>query len=970
MKTLARILILTLTLSTALGSANNEDAEIKDMVVSRLEGLIAEMRVTDPSWTPSNIRLADVLAERARIRFMAEVEAGCKGCKGSAADRTKALRIYSTVVGKTTGEQKGIILFQMAALHELAGDTQKAQNLYLSILNEKPGAYSQQVVTRTRVSLADLYFQQGKSKEAKALYLVALQDPQVPQKAFSLFRLAWCEYNLSQFSSAIQLLENLAANKGFDEPGILTDVVRDLISFYSQDTVTEARISKFMSLVPAENKKELTLFFAQETGRLGQKQASASLYKRYLQDKTLTQEEILDASLALVQTSYDRGQSKESVDAFEQTAIAYQKNCKDKEKCKALQKQMRRFVTELNKLKISKPDHDLLKAYEVYAGTFPTDVQMGVLGAQVASELKQPTKANQFYYVAAENAPDAKLREMALLGEVEAAEDTGSKDLREKAYNHYLKLMPEGPKSYEIRYQLAQVSYERKDWKKASNQFRVLALEKTKQTDLQKKAADLALDALAVEKRDEEIETLAMTFAQKLPQHSSEFRAIYRKAVNAQIVKIANNDKASSSELNSAIRKNKSMSLIGATDKERIMHYNNLAVLAKRANDDSVLLSAYASLLSVRTLSAEERESTLAAQVGYFEKKLDFKSAYLIALKMKFPRLDKSDRELKLGTLADLANLKPQVHYNRALRAGLNRNAELSVRSRLVLLSSNPARELRNQAPKMMTSPKLVADTALFIFAKNRSSHQLMFALNNPRLANQSSIRYIKKQYFYPQQLRLDQKIAAHKLDLKNDARMARSIQTRLKLLGQADKALAEAVQLKDFTAQLMALSTIERENQRLNEELMQTPAPKGLTPKELARYAAMLKKSAEPYLVKARYAHSKIQTLWNQKSDWQNILRDYTKAHIQVQGLIAQEIKILVGYAPNSQVRDLLEDTLEKSAGTRRDLLSARDSVSENPADIDQIERLINLETKLGHPLMTTYLEQRLGQIQKEKRL
>lgn len=982
MKNLTRTLLLTLTVlastasvATTTSAASGDvrkaslDSETQDLVVSRLEDLISEMRPTDPSWKPSNIRLADVLAERARTRFMTEVEANCKGCKGSGADRTKALKIYSSVVHSTSGEQKGIILFQMAALHELANNTQSAVQLYQTILKARTGSYSQKVITRTQISLADLYFQMGKSKEAKALYTSALKDPNAPQRGISAYRLAWCDYNLSQFQSAIQGLETLAGNKGYDEPGILPDVLRDLISFYAQDSISNVRISKFMTLVPVENKKEMTLFFAQEAGRLGQKPAATTLYKMYLQDKSLTKEENLNASLALVQTSYDQGQSKEAVDSFEVTAASYQKNCKDKEKCADLQKQMRKFVTELNKLKISKPDQDLLRAYEIYARTFPSDVQMGILGAQIATDLKQPGKANQFYAVAADQAPDVKMREMALLGEIEGAEGTGNKELREKAYNHYLKLMPNGPKSYEVRYQLAQVSYERKDWKKASAQFTDLALEKTSQKDLQKKSADLALDSLAVEKRDAEIESLAQTFAQKLPQHATEFRAIYRKAVNAQIVQVANNAKASNGDLNSAIQKNKSMSLAGASDKERIMHYNNLAVLAKRASNDEVLLAAYASLLSVPTLSAAERESTLASQVGYFEKKLDFKSAYTYAVKMKFPSMKTAERELRLGTLADLAGLKPQTHYARALKAGLNKNAELSVRNRLVLLAANPAKELKAQMPKMMSNPKLVADTTLLIYAKNRSS-QLNFAVNNSRLQNQPSIQYIKKQYFYPQQSRLDQKIASHKLDLKNDARMAKSIQARLKLLGQADKSLAEAVQLRDFTAQIMALSTIERENMRLNQELLATPAPKGLTPKELARYAAILKKSANPYALKARYAQSKVQSLWNQKTNWQNLLRDYTRAQVSVQELIGQELKILANYAPNSQIKDLIEDTLDQSAGTRRDLLSARDSVSEDPNNVNQIEKLINLETKLGHPLMTTYLEQRLGQIQKTRNL
>src|SRR5690606_7494995 len=128
----------------------------------------------------------------------------------------------------------------------------------------------------------------------------------------------------------------------------------------------------------------------------------------------------------------------------------------------------RRFVTELHRLKISKIDLDLLRAYSIYAETFLKDVEMSILGAQVATDLGQHGKANQFYSSAADNTDDKKLRETALLGEIEASEQSGQTSLREKSYNHYLKWLPNGSKSYETRYQLAQLSYEKKDWSKAT----------------------------------------------------------------------------------------------------------------------------------------------------------------------------------------------------------------------------------------------------------------------------------------------------------------------------------------------------------------------------------------------------------------------------------------------------------------------------------------------------------------------
>jgi hypothetical protein len=986
MKTLTKSLILILTISagTAFSPAfaAKMDSETQNMVIERLEDIIGGMDHGDSSWTPSNIRLADLLSERARLRFMNEVEAGCKGCKGSPEDRKQALKIYASVVSETKGEQKGLILFQMAHLHELANDSSKAMAVYEQILKAKSGVYPAEVVTKSRVALGDLYFQRGDSKKAEAIYQNALKDKNLSQKGITQYRLAWCEYNLGHFKTAIRLLEDVAGNPALLatdstegpklDPVFQSDVLHDLMTFYAQDQVTAPRIRKFLAMVPAASKKDMTWTFAQEADRLGQKQAAAVLYQIYLQDPSLTKQERLNASLAIVKTNYDEGKSKASVDAFAATAASYQKNCTDEAKCKELQKQMRRFVTELHKLKISKVDNELLRAYGIYTQTFPNDVEMAILGAQVAVDLKQDAKANELYATAADHAGTAKLREMALLGEVEAAENSGNASLREKSYRHYLQYIPQGEKAFEVRYQLAHLAYDQKQWAAAGDQFRSLALDKSGEASLRKQSADLALDSLAVQKRDADIEVWSLDFAKALPKNAADYRKIYRTSINAQVVKAANDSKASSSELTSAIQKSQAADLRGASDQEKIRHDHNLMILASRAGDDAVWMAASSALLSIHSLPAGDREATLAEQVGFAEKKLDFKSAYHTALKMKFTGQKTAQKELKLGTLADLAGLRAlsQSHYRKALAAKLSGASALSVRQRLVMLSSHPATELRRQTPNMMSSPKTVTETALLIYARTHNARELGFVLKNRRLQSQPAVRFINKQPYYATHARLDQKLAAMKLDTRSERRMTKSITARLKVLKEADQSLGEANKLRDFTAQVMALSTIQRENERLSYELMGTPAPKGLNARELARYTDMLKRSTFPYLKKARLAQMKTQALWNQKYEWQNILRDYAKARFEVQGLIAQEIQILMKLAPSDEIRSLMSNTLEQNRATQHDLLSARDAVSVHPDDAAQIENLINLETKLGHPLMASYLERRLGQIHKEKSL
>ena len=67
MKTLIKSLILVLMIFASQTSlAEKMDSETQNLVISRLEDIISGMQKTDSSWTVSNIRLADLLAERAR----------------------------------------------------------------------------------------------------------------------------------------------------------------------------------------------------------------------------------------------------------------------------------------------------------------------------------------------------------------------------------------------------------------------------------------------------------------------------------------------------------------------------------------------------------------------------------------------------------------------------------------------------------------------------------------------------------------------------------------------------------------------------------------------------------------------------------------------------------------------------------------------------------------------------------------
>ena len=133
--------------------------------------------------------MADLLAERARLRFMTEIEAKCQGCKGSVADRKRAISLYEMLLKETNKESEGIILFQLGHLYEMGGNTPKALSLFGSVVN-RSRLFKPELVSRTHEALGDLHFHKGQYKFAADNYTKALSYSDAQNKGLMTYRIA------------------------------------------------------------------------------------------------------------------------------------------------------------------------------------------------------------------------------------------------------------------------------------------------------------------------------------------------------------------------------------------------------------------------------------------------------------------------------------------------------------------------------------------------------------------------------------------------------------------------------------------------------------------------------------------------------------------------------------------------------------------------------------------------------------
>lgn len=925
-------LLMTSSLLLVGLQATAMDESTRDMVIQRIERVLVQMDPQEKAWVATNLRLADLLAERARDRFMSEVEKNCESCQGSKADRDRALGLYTEVLKRPTGFNEGVILIQMAHLHDQAGESQKSQKIFERILTEKKYAKNLDLRDQARVALADLHFHQGRHQEALKLYLEAQKVGTSSHKGLIQYRLSWSLFHLGRLDEATKQLEKLSGDKqllqrqntkgaSYDE-GFHNDIVRDLAIFYARQPIRRSQIESFKRLTPAASRSANLLFFGEEAERVGQKAAAGLIYQNYLLEKDLTSEQRVDAFIRLAQVKADLGRETESTEEFAVAAKSFRDlKCGAESKCESLQKRMRTYVTERHRAQKAEVNLDVAKAYFIYSRTFPSDLEMSLRGAQVAMDLKQYPMAAQLYREASlegrrqlQTKNEARTKELlrgAVFGEVEAAELARDLNLRNQAYRHAIETLPTDPETFMIRYQLAHLSYERKNWSQAAQEFRILALDQKGSLELRKKSADLALDSLAIEKRDADIEALSLEFAEAFPASATEYKRLSRKALTSQVVQTANNEKASASELKKTLKKLLSADLSGANDSERRLHLKNTVVLARRAGEKETLEKALLVLLASRGLSNQEKEDLQAQLVGEYESRKDYDKAYQLALQMSFPRLSKAEKELRLGLLAELAGRDTLRHDRAALAAGLQGPRAQQLRLRLIEKSAQPVAEFKKYQKELRRDPRLYAETLLFLYAKTRNLKQIQgFYLSGSAFRKLAPIRYMEKQPFYASHQNLMREIGSHQLKTQTDRQIQVSLEQRLRLLQKADAAVKSAARLGDFTAQVLTLTTVAVENERLVTELQALPAPKGLQPEELKQYQQLLRQQAQPYANKASRVRGKLAEVWNDESSLNALIRDYESARPEIRPLIQDELRLLAMAAP-ARPKGRLERTL-----------------------------------------------------------
>ncbi len=965
--------LLTFLMSTHISvqaHAETMNLESTNLVITKLEHLLTytqnQADQNDSTGSSSKIalkmRLADLYSDRARL------EEQLQQVEKSKADRLKALGTYNSII-KSVGDQesKSRTISQMAHLYQLTDQSGKATDLYKNILKNKVD-YSTEVIAQAYLDLGEIALVKMKYSDAEKDFKNALIDKS--RTSYINSRLAWCAFHKDQLAKAMSIMTAILKDTAVDNT-LKENASHDLATFTAQKTTIElSDVQKIVDLSPESSKDSNLTYFASELDRLGKKKAALLVY--HIQDSKNHRAKDFEEHLGLAQIQYDLGHKKETADELGLFFAGWNKNgCKKEERnCDLLKSRGKKLITDWTAAEERTPTPELVRAFTGYISQFP-EAEMVFWAAQTAKQAKLYKEAFDLYNQCAGitsssgatlDKSTSKLFEGSLLGQIDAAELSQDSTLQIKAYMNYLAANPKGEKAQSVKYQLAHVSYESKDFTSAAEQFHAIAITSDGDKAVREKAADTSIEALIASKNETNLQAWSQEYSKLFITRSAEFQKVSRQAMLNRQVKVING-KADKGALAGALAEMTAVDLSHASREEKLTIYKNRLVTAERLKNISEVEKAATAILNLEPLRTEDREMALNRQEWVAEMNLHFDQAFKIAKKMKMTALTPEQRLQKLSLLAELSGNNSKSYDEQFLKISRNKTLRLVVISKFVKSAANPLKVFNQYSSELKENPELYAGLGLEIFAQTndyRFASQLIqkkkvrMTVSGHALSRFIFLKdfdYIRAEKFHP---------------LK--APLKKSLSANLNIMKRIQNEAKRAINYGDWTLQLVTLTELQKRNAKLGEAITHLPIPRGLSKKNHLQYIALLTQQAAPYSQTAHRMSVHIADMWD-KADTKKMAAEVKNTQFSMRSLAIKQIRTVAVIAPEDRFKSLREDLNDalkeaKEKPTRDQIAKLMDAVKQEPFDEAKINELRSLEEKAGHEIFVAYLDSRLIQL------
>lgn len=953
------------------------DLEIKSRsaLIQKLSSIQLHLAPADPSKIPVTLRLADLLTERARVDAMNELKNGCVECLAGRADRAQAVKLYQEVLKDTHIDGGAKLLVQVGHLQEMLGEAAKAEISYQQVLVHQKAP--REVKSEAQFSLGEMKFKARDYNNAMKFYEEVLKDGAPSSRGLAAYRISWSQFNLGAHDKAIkqmiQILESKALlSRGSESQNATADiqfheeVSRDLATFFVRRKILPGDVDTLYRLSPESTRISNLVYLAGEAERLGDLGGSAAIWE-LAYSKQADPESRLESLVHIAGLKMKLGDMPAAVTNFESALNLWPQipSCSQGNPCVELKARLKNLVVDWNKLEKKNPTKELLSAYQNYIQRFPNEIEMRLWAAKVAFDIKEFGQSFELY-ISASLTPHENL-EVALLGAIEAAETLKEKEKLRQAYQQYLKMSVLKAKQIDVRYQLAQLDYEENKYEEAATAFRVLAIEQVSGSEsLKIQAADLALDALAILKDDVRMKEWATEFSLKFPQKEKDFKALTRKAIlNEAVALVGAKETSVGSEAAWKVLDN--FEVADATDEEKAIFYRNRLILAEKLNKFSDAREVADRMLSVRQLSATDRDFALKRKVWLAEMILDFDSALQATELLSESSIAKEDRLLKLGLFSELASRDPSHFYTAYLKTPVDEKLKVAVAASLVRRAKDGLAELEKNRAVLKSQPEFLGALALEIYTKNPTEMTFKRLTFIPGISGTRAGAIFARLKLIEEFKKTEGAIAASKIESTTQKKLAVTMTARTKLLKETEVLAKKAIESGDWTSQVLTLTLVGRESKRFYEEVMSLPTPDGLSGDDESIYLNELAKVASPYQVKAMDVQKKLAEFWGNPAAMEKFKAASNIEHEGLRRFAREEIRTLIPFAPETAAVDLkaAEEAFVGTVAIRpdaRDVERARQTVRENPLDRSHIEQLLKIERASGHAPMVQYLEGRLS--------
>ena len=976
------------------GSASVDDL---NQLVAKFEGILKDLKKTDTLRPSITLRLADLLTERARLKEVKEVSEGCVKCTAGDADRKKALALYESIRNKPDFSMKEHVFFRIAYINEVLDNSDKAINAYKKIIrNDKleslhPKAY---------VALGELFYKKNDFKKSKFYFSKALEFD-ILNKGFVIYRLAWCNYHIGQTRPAIEslfqllrfpevfLLKEDITSKEIDTP-FYQEVSRDLATFLAKIDPKDEEIELLYSLSPNDWKIDNMIYLAKELFRLGNTKKSFLIWQK-VRPRVSIDIDQLETSIGFSQVFIETQKSKEVAKEINRSLKIWTSiDCDaNRQKCIELHKHIRQNIIEWDKSNRSKPpDLSILQVYRAYIKLFHSDITIVGLTAELATRLELFKEAIQYYnriieiqsnkLAISELNDEEKEKtesslENTLLIHIEVAELSKNYAWMQKAYEDYIRLSKKRKKWFEVVYLKAKLFYDQNQYQKAAVALRSVALMKERDSDRDKiiriQAANLVLDALVLAKDDVGLEKMSVEFSKAFPDQANHFMRIYRTSV-------LNQAKGASKNPQQAWQLLKDLKLSGASDEEKIKYYKNKIILASQLNLISDEIAMISQILQIKSLSDEDKKFALSRRLYLAELMLDFPNMYKVAKQLDFTNIDLDQKALRLAFFSELAGKDYIEYYNSFLKHSKDSRKKFEVAFRLLYESSNPSLTFQKHKKILFQNPNEIADFLLESYIKDKNKNFMLQTLKRKELRDTIPVKVFIRDVFLKKLEKMTTKITQHQIRKEDQRLIENDLKIRLQMLKNLEQKTSDAIRSKDWLIQVMILSVIKEETQRISNDIVSLPPPSNLNIDETKQYLDLLEVRASSYKKKAISIEDQINNFFKDSNllkqlkasliEMKKTVRMISKNHLE---LLAQKL------SKNHQqkIEQILED-VEKEINPDLDIPisyrpenlddpkieALRKEIRKDPFNTNKIKQLIILEEERGYKTMVNYLKER----------